>query len=136
MIKEYDYEVNENAAISELGTATEKAIPQLNVKIGQFSYVYEQDGKIIGRIVAERFCDTVDIKFFVVKEEYRGQGIGRKLIEKIENEARNIGCKHITLESMSFNSWQFYIAVGYEILAQINDSPIKGETHYYLHKAL
>ena len=136
MIKEYHYETNEGAAIRELGADTEKAIPQLDVKLGQFSYVFEQDGSILGRIVAERFCDTVDIKFFVVKVEYRGQGIGRRLIEKIENEAKKAGCKHITLESMSFNSWRFYIAVGYEILAQINDSPLKGETHYYLHKAL
>lgn len=136
MIKEYDYDKNEECAIRNLSKATKKAIPDLELQIGQLSFVFEKDGEIVGRIVAERFCDTFDIKFFIVEEKYRGQGIGRQLIQKIEDEARNLGCRHITLETMSFNSWEFYIAVGYEIIAEIKNSPLEGESHYYMHKAL
>ena len=136
MIREYDYEKNEDAAIIELSKATEKAAPALDMEIDRLSYVYEENGKIEGRIIAERFCDTVEIKFFVVNEEYRGRGIGKKLISKVEDEAAALGCKHITLETMSFNSWKFYIAAGYEILAKIENSPMNGETHYFLHKEL
>jgi len=130
------YEENEDLAIEELDTATKKAAPNLPVQVARFSYACEDDGKVLGRITAELFCDTVEIKFLVVSEEARGLGIGKKLVTAVENAAREKGCRHITLESMSFNNWQFYLAIGYEVLAKIPDSPMPGETHYFLHKTL
>ena len=59
-----------------------------------------------------------------------------QLIATIEDAARQQGCRHVTLETMSFNSWEFYLAVDYEILAEIPDSPMPGATHYFLHKTL
>ena len=136
MVKCAPYEENEEAAIKELDAATQKAAPGLERYFSQLSYVYEENGEILGRITGEIFCDAMEIKFFVVREEERGKGIGKKLIRAIEEEAARQGCRHITLETMSFNSWQFYLAVGYEVLAEIKDSPMPGATHYFLHKAL
>ena len=135
-IKTAPYEENENAAIKELDAATEKAAPELERYFSRLSYIYEENGEVLGRITGEMFCDAMEIKFFVVKEEERGKGIGKQLICTIEEEAARQGCRHVTLETMSFNSWQFYLAVGYEILAEIKDSPMPGVTHYFLHKAL
>lgn len=72
----------------------------------------------------------------MVREGERGKGIGKQLIRVIEEEAARQGCRHVTLETMSFNSWELYPAVGYEILAEIKDSPMPGATHYFLHRAL
>ena len=136
MIKCAPYEGNEEAAIKELDAATQKAAPGLERYFSQLSYVYEENKEALGRITGEIFCDTMEIKFLVVRESERRKGIGKQLICAIEEDAARQGCRHVTLETMSFNSWEFYLAAGYEVLAEIKDSPMPGATHYFLHKAL
>ncbi len=135
-IKAYPYQQNEEQAIAGLDAATHKSVPDLDLNLGEISLVYEEGGKVLGRIVGSIFCDILDIHFFIVEEAMRGKGIGGKLIVAAEAEAMKRGCRHVKLESMSWNTWQFYPAHGYEVLAKIEDSPYPGAVHYLFHKKL
>ena len=46
----------------------------------------------------------INIHDFMVLEDFRGQGIGRALLEKIEIIARDMGCCKITLEVQENNT--------------------------------
>ncbi len=45
----------------------------------------------------------INIHDFIVKNEFRGWGIGRKIMEKIEDKAVETGCCKITLEVLEGN---------------------------------
>lgn len=49
-----------------------------------------------------------------VDEAYRGQGVGSKLMEKVHDYGREIGCAMATVSTMSFqNASSFYEHLGY-----------------------
>lgn len=59
-----------------------------------------------------------------VSESVRGNGYGSKLIKRIEDEARNNGCKYAYLNSFSFQSVNFYKKQGYKVFGELKNFPI------------
>jgi GNAT superfamily N-acetyltransferase len=57
----------------------------------------------------------INIHDLVVLSELRGKGVGRRLLEAIENKARELGCCKLTLEVMDNNHrpLRVYEAVGF-----------------------
>lgn len=102
-------------------------IQEMQQKNGKF-YVACDGEKLIGGIVGvheenspqltveqgERKCGRVSELF--VEEEYRGQGIGKMLMEKMENYFRETGCDDIMIESIfpNKNAQGFYKSLGYK----------------------
>ena len=62
-----------------------------NVPIGVF-LEDEADRKLAG-LTGETFGNWLCIQFLFVSEQLRGQGIGGKLLQAAEEEARKRGCK-------------------------------------------
>ena len=62
--------------------------------------------------------DTLDLTFFHVSRELRGQGVGRKLWDLSLNLARSRGAKHLYVSSSdSRNTVDFYLARGLTLAA-------------------
>ncbi|NOU98799.1 GNAT family N-acetyltransferase [Paenibacillus planticolens] len=83
-------------------------------------YVYEQHNEVIGYIHGSPyellFSDSlVNVLGFVVKKEYRNQGLGSLLIESLEQWAMNNGYSGIKLLShpTRLQAHQFYERRGY-----------------------
>ncbi|MBA2132748.1 GNAT family N-acetyltransferase [Capillibacterium thermochitinicola] len=59
---------------------------------------------------------TVEIAGLVIDQSYRRMGIGRKLLDAVEEWAKNQGCDQVTLASniTREGAHQFYQAVGYQ----------------------
>ncbi|UCG09107.1 MAG: GNAT family N-acetyltransferase [Desulfobacterales bacterium] len=57
----------------------------------------------------------INIHDLAVLPAYRGQGVGRRLIEQVERKARNLGCCKLTLEVQENNhrARQVYEAMGF-----------------------
>jgi ribosomal protein S18 acetylase RimI-like enzyme len=70
-----------------------------------------------------------------VKVEFRGQGLGKELLEAAEEEARRRGCVHVVLDTHSFQAPGFYLKCGYEIIGEVENHP-KGYEKIYLRKSL
>jgi predicted GNAT family N-acyltransferase len=58
-------------------------------------------------------ADVAKIERVAVREEYRGEGIGARLMERIEDEAREQGCSVATLHAQTAVE-EFYHLLGYE----------------------
>jgi len=69
------------------------------------------------------WAQACQIQNFWVREDLRGHGHGRALLERAEAEARSRGCTVVTLNSYSFQSPGFYERFGYEVVHQLRDSP-------------
>lgn len=70
-----------------------------------------------------------------VSESLRGQGIGRKILQQTEEEAKKRGCQKVLLDTFEFQAPDFYKKQGYEEVFVYQEHPITGH-HYYLSKKL
>jgi GNAT superfamily N-acetyltransferase len=100
------------------------------------NYVVKKDGNIMGGINAHiYFLDTLFVEQLFVDEEYRGLGLARALLEKVEREAKAMGANLAHLDTFDFQAKDFYLKQGYEIFGTLENCP-KGHTRYYLKKVL
>ena len=87
--------------------------------------------EIIGGLYGRSLWGTLEIKTFVVKTENRNEGIGRKLIQEAEKEAKNRNCRFISLDTFSFQAPEFYEKLGFIKIGTETDFPKGFEKYYY-----
>lgn len=92
-------------------------------------------GEVVGGIRANTVWDWLQILELWVSEELRGSGHGRRLLEKAEQTARDLGCRHARLNTFEFEARGFYEARGYAVVSQTDGFPT-GHTQYHLAKTL
>ncbi len=78
-------------------------------------------GRVVGWVHAHvvRLLESdafAELGGLVVDESHRGQGVGRKLMEKVEDWARQKGCGNVSIRSnvTRLEAHNFYAACGYE----------------------
>lgn len=99
-------------------------------------YVIKNTDKVIGGISAIIYCwKCLYIDVIWVEEEYRHQGFGAKLLQKVEEEAKKSGCHLSHLDTFDFQAKDFYLNNGYEIFGELKDCP-PGHSRFYLKKIL
>jgi GNAT superfamily N-acetyltransferase len=72
------------------------------------------------RIVLPR---CVEIRQFWVEEQRRKQGLGTKLLQAAEQEARRRSCRQMLLMTFSFQAPALYEEHGFEVVAVVDDHP-------------
>ena len=97
-----------------------------------YSFHIELDGVIAAGIVAESVEDTLEISYLFVRSEYRGSGLGTKLVCHVESLAKENGIKRILLNTYSFQAPDFYRHLGYREILCID--PVFGvhSQHYFV----
>ena len=79
----------------------------------QMFSVAETDGKVVGCcVLTVIWSDLAEIKSLAVAEEYQNKGIGRLLVEKAVEQAKNLGVEKVfalTLEPAFFEKQGFKI---------------------------
>lgn len=81
----------------------------------KFSFVAKHDDEFIGFLTGFSYYSEVTINNLVVKKDYRGQGIGTKLIRKVEEYFKNKGFNNINLVTNDFQAPKFYKKCGFEL---------------------
>ncbi|MGA9638717.1 GNAT family N-acetyltransferase [Flavobacterium sp.] len=93
------------------------------------------ENEIIGGIYGKSIWNTMEIKTFIIKEEYRNKGFGNRLMEEVENEARKRKCDYISLDTFSFQAPEFYKKLGFQQVGVETDFP-KSYNKYYFRKQI
>ncbi|MEN1937819.1 GNAT family N-acetyltransferase [Paenibacillus sp. 102] len=100
------------------------------------SFLVKDDaGKIFGGITGTMYFYHLHIDFLWVDESVRHEGYGSQLLNKIEEIAREKGCRLILLDSFSFQAPEFYKKHGYREFGVVEDHP-KGYSQHFLEKRL
>ena len=76
-----------------------------------------------------------EVKTLWVHEQWRGQGLGTRMMTAAEDEARTRGAAQMVLSTHSFQAPDFYRRLGFEPVGHIEDYPI-GHQSIYLRKRL
>jgi ribosomal protein S18 acetylase RimI-like enzyme len=98
-------------------------------------WVFARDpaGKVQGGARGQTYWNWCAIDVLAVAKPYRRQGIGSRLLAKVEEIARLRGCRGIRLETGSFQAPEFYRRHGFTEFGRINDYP-PGHTLLWLMK--
>ncbi len=81
----------------------------------EFCFVAEDDeGQLLGAITGRAYYNEVHIGDLIIGKEHRKSGIGRKLVEEVENTYKGKGYEKITLTTFGFQAPEFYKKLGYE----------------------
>ena len=94
-------------------------------------YVEDEKGNLMAGLVAETFGNWLEIEYLFVREELRGQGIGSKLLQRAENEAKNRNCRFAFVNTYQFQAPDFYLSHGYKEVFTLQDYPYTGQRYYY-----
>ena len=94
----------------------------------------EVDGEIAGMGVVHKLSDgTGEIKRMYNRPEYRGNGYGRLLLNKLLDIGRNVGCSRFLLDSPNFGyaAHNLYRSVGFKEVRDYPESEIPVDWRHY-----
>lgn len=97
--------------------------------------IRDAEGEVVAGIIGATFYNWFYLDLLWVKEDYRRQGYGQRLVETAEEEARKRGAKAVYLDTFTFQAPDFYKKLGYHVFGELPDFP-EGYTRYYFTKTL
>ena len=95
----------------------------------------DSEGNLVGGVTATINWKWLAIKLLWVKEDVRGRGLGRDLMNAIEDLGRSRGCLHAHVDTLGFQAPGFYERLGYEAFAELPDYA-PGHARIYYQKVL
>jgi len=97
--------------------------------------VKNPNGEILAGAIGVVYWDWLSLDLMWVREDCRGQGLGGRLLDQIEAEARRKGARHAHLDTFSFQAPGFYEKHGYAVFGQLAEFPA-GFQRFYMTKDL
>lgn len=85
----------------------------INEKATHFSIFAKNNGKIIGGALIWEHSDALYIDVLWCVENYRKKGVGTKIINLINNTARDKGLSKIFVDTYAFQAQDFYKKHGF-----------------------
>lgn len=97
--------------------------------------VRTETGEVIGGALARRWGECCELQQLWVDDDHRKCGIGREIVRRIEDHARQRGCTLLYLETFSFQSPRFYAELGYDVACEFRGFP-RGVSKFIMQKRL
>ncbi|MFJ7933235.1 GNAT family N-acetyltransferase [Sporosarcina sp. NPDC096371] len=137
IIQQWNQEDSEYIRQKLIEYNSSKLPEEIKKPVENISFMVKNDkGEILGGITGTIFWHHLHINFLWIDESLRGKGYGKKLLDYIEETARENKCRLIQLDTFSFQAPDFYQKYGYQIVGIIEDHPTKDCQQYYLVKRL
>lgn len=99
------------------------------------SILLRKDGTAIAGLNGASHWRWLYIRHFYVAPQWRGQGLGRLLMARAEEQARARGCVGLYLDTFEERAASFYERLGFARCGRIENFPVGG-ARIYLRKAL
>lgn len=138
-LKNIDFDIKSNNQI-EVIVATEKIDKYNSILLNQIEkfnrdnniypveernimFVALDNDKFVGGVHGSITEDSMYICRLVVREEYRGNGIGKNLMYNIEEKAKELEVHSINLGTVEFQAVKFYKKLGYRVVFVKENDP-------------
>jgi GNAT superfamily N-acetyltransferase len=96
---------------------------------------HDAEGALRGGLLGSTHWNWLHVSHLWIDGPARGRGLGRRLLLAAEAEARGRGCRHVHLDTFSFQARRFYESLGYEVFGELADYP-PGHSRFFLRKHL
>jgi len=87
------------------------------------NFYAEIDGKMVGGTLCEIIYNWVYVEYLFVDERMRGQDIGTKILEKIEEYAKENNLTGMYTETFDFQARPFYEKYGFKVVGCYENMP-------------
>ena len=98
-------------------------------------FMRDRKNKVVGGMLGYTFADWMHINILWVEESFRNKNNGSRLLKMAENEAVKRGCKHVDLDTFSWQAKPFYERNGYTPFATLDNYP-EGHRKHFMKKDL
>lgn len=98
-------------------------------------YAYDEQGTLIGGLVADTYWQWLAVDYLWVAEEHRRNGLGSLLLLEAETKAMARQCRWVKLSTFGFQAPEFYFQLGYQQVGELTDYP-PGNRMIWLRKEL
>ena len=98
-------------------------------------FVRDEAGRIVAGLAGNTWGGCLEIRQFWVEESRRRRGLGSRLLEAGEHEARRRGCRQAVLSTFTFQAPAYYAKHGFEVVAAVDDHP-RGYRNLLMRKRL
>jgi GNAT superfamily N-acetyltransferase len=95
----------------------------------------DADGTTQGGLWGRIAYDWLFIELLGLPDAARGNGLGRRIMDRAETIAREAGCEGIWLDTFEFQARGFYEKLGYELFGTLGDHPT-GHKRFFMQKRL
>jgi len=96
----------------------------------------DPEGELAAGLFGETEFSWCKIAVMGVAPPYRGQGIGKRMLELAEEEARRRDCRYVYVDTMDFQAPGFYEKAGYQVAGRLPDWDSHGHAKVFLVKTL
>jgi GNAT superfamily N-acetyltransferase len=79
--------------------------------------------KVIGGLLGRTSLGMFFVDLFFLPKSHRGRGVGTRVIEYAEAEAKKRGCSTAVLYTITFQAPAFYERQGYQVLGHVECQP-------------
>ena len=98
-----------------------------------FCFAAEIDGRIVGAVSGAAFFSEIYVDELVVRDIYRGQGIGTRLIKAVETNFAGQGYNNMNCCTNGFQASGFYEKCGFRLeFVRENVSDPKLNKYFYM----
>ncbi len=102
----------------------------------RMNYQIKEKGMLIAGIKSVLYCwGCLYVDVLYVDPRHRNKGLGTRLLNKVEQEAKKHDCHLVHLDTFDFQAKGFYLKNGYSVFGTLSNCP-KGHKRYYLKKEL
>jgi GNAT superfamily N-acetyltransferase len=98
-----------------------------------YQIVRDESGSIQGGCLAYVWGKWLHVDILWLKDEFRGQGLGTKLMEAAHAIGREKGALGAYLDTFDWQARPFYERLGYELVFMVEGLPA-GRNRYYMRK--
>ena len=99
-------------------------------------FAYDDGGTIVGGLFGTTQFAWLKVDIMAVAEAARGAGIGRALLQRAEDLARERGCTKAYVDTMDYQAPGFYQKLGYRVTGTLEDWDSLGHAKFFLVKSL
>lgn len=85
--------------------------------------IRDDDGNLAGGLTGESLNRMFKVKLLWVRDDMRGTGIGRQLMEQAERVARSRGDTGMLVSTYTYQGPEFYKKMGFEVFGIVKDYP-------------
>ena len=97
--------------------------------------VKDAAGQALGGLCGQTYWDWLEIEYFFLPEDLRGQGLGAELLRRAESAALERGARRCFLTTFEFQARRFYLSQGYRVAGMLEGYP-PGTAYYWMTKEL
>jgi GNAT superfamily N-acetyltransferase len=95
----------------------------------------DEQATLLGGAVGTINWNWLHVALLWVSEARRHTGLGRRLMDELEEVAARRGCTHAHLDTFSYQARPFYERRGYRVFATLDDYP-PGHQRFFMEKPL